>query len=162
MKSPAELASELRAGVKPGRPARRAFMTSTPVVAAIVFGVLALIASVSLLPLLSRFAAAATMSLLVVVAVPTLFAMLFALLLFLGGARGGWPMAVGRGLAVALATWPTFSAVAALNWCGAGSFLGCYGGVLLVTGFVGGGPILLSALIGGAIMAWLLRRDPLA
>jgi hypothetical protein len=44
-------------------------------------------------------------------------------------------------------------------WCGTGAFLSCFGGMLLVTGVVAGGPMLLASLIGGAVMAWLLRRN---
>jgi hypothetical protein len=84
---------------------------------------------------------------------------LFALVFFRGSVTGGWPATMGRGIAVALATWPSFSAVAASMWCGTGAFLSCFGGMLLVTGVVAGGPMLLASLIGGAVMAWLLRRN---
>jgi hypothetical protein len=159
MKSAEEVAEEMRGSARPAGASRRINLASTPVVAAIVFGVLSLIASASMLPMLSRFADAASISTAIVIAVPVLLAVLFALVFFRGSVTGGWPATMGRGIAVALATWPTFSAVAASMWCGTGAFLSCFGGMLLVTGVVAGGPMLLAALIGGAVMAWLLRRN---
>lgn len=158
MKSTDELLGTADGAASRVRSSRGPSLTSAPVVAGIVFGVLALVASASMLPMLTRFADAAAMSTAFLIAVPVFFAVMFALLFFRGGTSGGWPAAIGRGIAVAMATWSAFSAVAASIWCGSGTFLSCFGGVLLVTGVVGGGPMLLAALIGGAVMAWLLRR----
>lgn len=159
MKSAEEVAEEMRGAGRRAGPSRRINLASTPVIAAIVFGVLSLIASASMLPMLSRFADAASISTVIVIAVPVLLAVFFALVFFRGSVTGGWPATMGRGIAVALATWPSFSAVAASMWCGSGAFLSCFGGMLLVTGVVAGGPMLLASLIGGAVMAWLLRRN---
>ena len=158
MKSTEELLGAADEAASRARPSRGPILTSAPVTAGIVFGMLALVASASMLPMLTRFADAAAISTALVIAVPVFFAAMFALLFFRGGASGGWPAAIGRGIAVAMATWLASSAVAASIWCGPGTFLSCFGGVLLVTGVVGGGPMLLASLIGGAVMAWLLRR----
>jgi len=160
MKSTEERLGNADEAASHARPSRVPSLTSAPVIAGIVFGMLALVACTSLLPMLTRFADAAAMSTALVIAVPVLFAVMFAALFFRGGASGGWPASIGRGIAVAMATWPAFSAVAASIWCGPGTFLSCFGGMLLVTGVVGGGPMLLASLIGGAVMAWLLRRNP--
>lgn len=159
LKSARDIADELRGAPSGPNTSRRPRLTSAPVVAAIVFGMLALIASASMLQTLERFASAASMSTIVLVAVPALFAALFALLFFLGTVRGGWPAALGRGVAVALATWLGFAVLAGSIWCGPGYAASCFGSMLLVSGVVGGGPMLLGALIGGAVMAWLLRSN---
>lgn len=158
MKRTEELLGKADEAASRARPSRGPILMSAPVIAGIVFGMLALVACASVLPMLTRFADAAAISTALVIAVPVFFAVMFALLFFRGGASGGWPAAIGRGIAVAMATWPAFSAVAASIWCGPGTFLSCFGGVLLVTGVVGGGPMLLASLIGGAVMAWRLRR----
>jgi hypothetical protein len=159
MKSADEIVAEGLGATVPSRLSRRLNLTSAPVIAGIVFGVLSLIVSASMLQTLERFALAGSVPLSVLVAVPALFSVLFAVLFFRGHLSGGWLTALGRGLAVGLATWPAFSVLAGSIWCGPAFEATCFGGMLLVSGVVGGGPMLLASLIGGVVMAWLLRRN---
>ncbi len=159
MKSADELAAEGLGAPPPSRLSPRLNLTSAPVIAGIVFGVLALIVSASMLQTLERFAVAGSVPLSVLIAVPVMFAVMIAALFFRGHIGGGWPAAVGRGLAVGFVTWPAFSVLAGSIWCGPTFAANCFGGILLVAGVVGGGPMLLASLIGGAVMAWLLRRN---
>lgn len=159
MKSAEELADEVSRRPQSDGPKRRFSLSSPPAMAGIVFGVLSLIASASMLPMLIRFADAAGMPTAIVVGVPALFAVVFALVFFRGSAVGTWPVALGRGIVVALATWLAISVVAASVWCRFDVALSCFGGILLTAGVVSGGQMLLAALIGGAVMAWLLRRN---
>jgi hypothetical protein len=96
----------------------------------------------------------------VFVAVPGLLAMLFALLLFAGAAKKIATVreAISRALLVGIATWVAVAAMISWMWCPGYRALGCTSDVLLVTGIVGGGPLLAAVLVAGFIVGTLLKR----
>lgn len=131
-----------------------------PVLAALVFLVCALLAAGSVGGLLSRFASEAGISPLLLILVPGLFAMMFALLVYQGAAtqvrRVG--QSLSRGLLIALLTWIAFSALAAAVWCPPDNFAACLSGALIVSGIIGGGPMLIAALAAGYLSGLLVLR----
>jgi hypothetical protein len=106
------------------------------------------------------FAAEVGMRTWVFVAVPGLFAMLFSLLLYSGAARKIATVreSLSRALLVGLATWIAVTVMISWLWCPGYRALACGSDVLLVTGVVGGGPLLAAVLVAGIILGTLLKR----
>ena len=163
MKTAAELAAE-RADL-PERP--RWFdvqLMSVPLFAGFVFGICGALAAGSVEFTLRRFAEEAGLNRLIFVAVPALFAMMFAILTYQNAktkiTRVG--QSITRGILVALMTWAAFSALATWTWCLPENYGSCYGNFLLITGVVGGGPMLLAALVAGAVVGWLIKQQQLS
>jgi hypothetical protein len=96
----------------------------------------------------------------VFVIVPGLFAMLYGLLLFRKAAIDITTLeqSASRALTVAIATWITVTALVSYMWCPAGKALGCTMNVALVTGIIGGGPLLVACLIAGGIIGIVLKN----
>lgn len=96
----------------------------------------------------------------VFVAVPGLIAMLFSLLLYQNAAARIRTVAesMTRALLVGIATWIAITALISFMWCPGYRLLRCSSDVLLVTGIVGGGPLLAAVLMAGFIVGLLLRR----
>lgn len=133
---------------------------SLPLIAALLFGICGGVAAASLRFTLREFAIESGVNGWVFVAVPGLFAGLFALIVYQGAEqrvqRVGPSMT--RGLLVALLTWFGFSALATAVWFPIEDFFNWLSTVLLLTGFVGGGPMLLAALVAGALVGWVIVR----
>ncbi len=66
---------------------------------------------------------------------------------------------ISRALLVVLLIWIVFSAWATRQWCLPVDYLPCYSKVVTVTGFLGGGPILLSGLIAGYLMGRIILKS---
>ena len=96
----------------------------------------------------------------VFVAVPGLVAMLFSLLLYQNAATRIQTVAesMTRALLVGIATWLAVTAMISFMWCPGYRLLRCSSDVLLVTGIVGGGPLLAAVLVAGFIVGLLLKR----
>lgn len=96
----------------------------------------------------------------VFVAVPGLLAMLFSLLLYQNAARRIRTVreSLSRALLVGIGTWISVAALIAFMWCPGYRALACTSDVLLVTGIVGGGPLLAGVLVAGFIVGMLLRN----
>jgi hypothetical protein len=95
----------------------------------------------------------------VFVAVPGLLAMLFSLLLFRHPDRiPSVEQSMSRALAVGLATWLSVSAMVSALWCPGYRAMSCSADVLLVTGIIGGGPLLAAVLIAGFLVGVFLKR----
>lgn len=129
---------------------------SPPVVAGLAFGLCGMLAAATLQHTLAGFAQEGGASPLVFLAVPGLFAALFAILVYQGALRNVTSMAqsFSRALLVALLTWASFSALATSVWCRPEHYSQCYSSFLIVSGLIGGGPMLLAAGTAGAIVGW--------
>ncbi|MFN7779030.1 MAG: hypothetical protein ACK5RK_09175 [Betaproteobacteria bacterium] len=131
-----------------------------PVVAAGVFGACGLLAAAALGFLLGNFGAEAGVPRWLMIAVPGLFAMLFALIVYQGAATRVTTMgqSLSRALLVALLTWFAFSALATVVWCFPQNYAACLSSSLVVSGILGGGPLLIGALAAGCIVGTLILR----
>jgi hypothetical protein len=163
MKTEAELAAERDA--YPERPLWFDVQwMSVPLFAGFVFGICGALAATSVEFTLRRFAEEAGLNRIIFVAVPALFAMMFAIVVYQNAkakvTRVG--QSITRGILVALLTWAAFSALATWTWCLPENYGACYGNFLLITGIVGGGPMLAAALVAGALVGWLIKQQQLS
>lgn len=131
-----------------------------PVAAAIVFGLCGLLGAASLGFILGDFGAETGVPRWLMIAVPGLFAMLFALIIYQGAARLVTTMSqsLSRALLVALLTWLAFSGLATVVWCLPEHYASCLSKSLVVSGILGGGPLLIGALVAGFIVGTLILR----
>lgn len=106
------------------------------------------------------FAAEVGMRTWVFIAVPGLLAMLFSLLLYAGAAKRITTVreSISRALLVGIATWVAVATMISWMWCPGYRALSCTSDVLLVTGIVGGGPLLAAVLVAGFIVGTVLKR----
>jgi len=137
---------------------------SAPLFAGFVFGICGALAAGSVEYTLREFAEEAGVNRVIFVAVPALFAMLFAIVVYQNARERIRTIgqSVTRGILVALLTWAAFSALATWTWCLPEDYGTCYGNFLLVTGIVGGGPMLIAALVAGALVGWLIKQQQLS
>jgi hypothetical protein len=163
MLSPAELAA-LRKPVEASRPVWfDVQLMSVPLFAGFMFGICGALAAGSVEFTLRRFAEEVGLNRAIFVAVPALFSMMFAIFVY-QRARAKITQvsqSISRGLLVALLTWAAFSALATWTWCLPENYGTCYGNFLLVSGLVGGGPMLIAALVAGAVVGWLIKQQRL-
>lgn len=133
---------------------------SPPLVAALLFALCGGLAAASMQFTLTEFAVESGVNRWVFVAVPGLFAALFALLVYQRAEKHVKTIgqSLSRGLLVALLSWFAFSALATAVWFPIGDFFAWLSTVLLISGVVGGGPMLLAALVAGALTGWIVRR----
>jgi uncharacterized BrkB/YihY/UPF0761 family membrane protein len=163
MKTAAELAAER--GDVPHRPLWfDVQLMSVPLFAGFVFGICGALAAGSVEFALRRFAEEAGLNRFIFVAVPALFAMLFAIIVYQNAKVkiDRIAQSITRGILVALLTWAAFSALATWTWCLPENYGSCYGNFLLVTGIVGGGPMLAAAVVAGAVVGWLIKEQKLS
>ena len=132
---------------------------SIPIVAALLFGVSFALAAVSTRLVLARFAREAGVTDWIFIVVPALFAMLFALIVFQGASKHVKTInqSLSRGLLVAILTWISFSGLATWAWCLPEHYGDCFSQALMISGALGGGQMLLAALIGAAITGYAIR-----
>jgi hypothetical protein len=137
---------------------------SPAMIASLVYGACGLLAAATVEYLMRAFAAEAGVNRWVFVAVPGLFAMLFAMAVYQGAQRTMRNVgeSVSRGILIALLTWLAFSSLATWVRCPGADFGQCFAGTLIVTGIVGGGPMLAAALVGGLLAGVLIIRPPAA
>jgi hypothetical protein len=136
---------------------------STPVLAALVFGAFGAFAALAANAILFTFAREAGVNTWVFVSVPSLFAALFALIVYQGAEKhvSTINQSFSRGLLVAILSWIAFSWLATWAWCRPEDYGGCFSNALVLSGVVGGGPMLLAALVAGGLMGYLIlaRKD---
>ena len=72
--------------------------------------------------------------------------------------RHGDLKSMTRALLVGIATWIGVAAMISYLWCPGSRTLACTSDVLLVTGIVGGGPLLVAVLVAGFVVGTLLLR----
>ena len=126
-----------------------------------VFGICCLLAVGLVLEVVMRnFAGEAGVPTWAFVIVPSLLSMLFALLLYRKAASDikGIKQSLSRALAVALLTWVSLAVYISSLWCPGYRALSCARDVVLVITVIGGGPLLLAALISGTVVGILLKR----
>jgi hypothetical protein len=163
MKTGAELAAER--SELPSRPLWFDIqLMSVPLFAGFVFGICAALAAGSVEFTLRRFAEEAGLNRFIFVAVPALFAMMFAIMIYQNAKAKIKQIgqSITRGILVALLTWAAFSALATWTWCLPENYGSCYGNFLLITGVVGGGPMLVAALVAGWLVGWLIKQQQLS
>jgi hypothetical protein len=133
-----------------------------PLFAGFVFGIFGMLAAGSVEFAMRQFAEEGGVNRLIFVAVPGLFAMMFALMIYQKADKRIHTIAqsVSRGILVALLTWVSFSILATWVWSPAHPMT-FFSSALLVSGIIGGGPMLIAALSAGALVGWLIKRRQL-
>ncbi len=126
----------------------------------LIFGICCLLAAGVVEVVMRNFAGEAGVPTWVFIIVPGLLSMLFSLFLYRKAARNvsGIRQSLSRALTVALLTWLAVSVYISALWCPGYRALSCARDVVLVTTVVGGGPLLLAALIAGTIVGVVLKR----
>lgn len=111
-------------------------------------------------PLMLDFAREVDVRTWVFVSVPGFFAMLFALLLYRRAATliTNVEQSMSRALLVGLSTWIAVAVLISLLWCPGYRALRCTSDVLLVTGIIGGAPVLAGALLAGFVLGLVLKK----
>ena len=96
----------------------------------------------------------------VFITAPALLSMLFALLLYRKAVSNisGIKQSLSRALLVAILTWLALGVYISSLWCPGYRALGCARDVAIVLTAIGGGPLLLAALIAGTIVGIVLKR----
>jgi hypothetical protein len=135
---------------------------TVPLFAGFVFGICGMLAAGSVEFTLREFAEESGVNRAIFIAVPGLFAMMFALIVYQQADKRitRVSQSLSRGILVALLTWIAFSALAAWAW-GPTDYWRFFSTVLLVSGIIGGGPMLAAALIAGGLVGWLIKRRQL-
>ena len=109
---------------------------------------------------MSDFATEVGMPTWVFIAIPGLLTMLFSYLLFHNAPKRITAMreAMTRAILVAILTWIGVAAMISYLWCPGGRRFECTSDVLIVSGIVGGGPLLVAALVAGFVVGTLVLR----
>jgi hypothetical protein len=130
------------------------------VFAMLVFGICALLGAGLIEVVMRNFAGEAGVPTWVFIIVPALLSMLFALLLYRKAVTNisGIRQSLSRALLVAALTWLSLGVYISSLWCPAYRALSCARDVAIVLTAVGGGPLLLAALIAGTIVGLVLKR----
>lgn len=130
------------------------------VFAMLVFGISCLLLAGLVEVVMRNFAGEAGVPTWVFIIVPSLLSMLFALLMYRKAAShiSGIKESLSRALAVAILTWLALVIYVSFLWCPGYRALSCARDVVLVTTVVGGGPLLLAALIAGTVVGIVLKR----
>lgn len=132
---------------------------SVPLIAAVLFGLFGALAAATTQYLVARFAREAGVSPWIFVIVPALFGMMFALIVYQGADKHVKTVnqSLSRGLLVAILTWISFSALATWAWCRPEDYSDCFSQALMISGAIGGGQMLLAALVAAAIVGYAIR-----
>ena len=130
------------------------------VFAMLVFGICTLLAAGTVEAVMREFAGEVGVSTWIFVVVPALFSMLLALLLYRKAVTeiSGIKQSLSRAVAAAIFTWLAVSIYISVLWCPGYRMASCARDVALVTGIIGGGPLLIAAIIAGAIIGVVLKR----
>jgi hypothetical protein len=131
-------------------------------VASLVFFVVSLLAAGAVEFLLRAFAEEAGLNRWIFASVPALFSMLFALILYQNAERKIKKVgeSISRAILVMLLTWVSFAALASWTWCQPSDFGSCMSHTLIISGVVGGGPMLIGAIGAGILTGVLIIRKP--
>ncbi len=128
----------------------------------LVYGICCWLALAIIEPVMRSFAIEAGMSSWLFVAIPGLLAMLFAVLSYVRAATVVTTIehSMSRALLVALLTWIAVTSMIAWLWCPLHNALRCFSNTLITTGIVGGGPLLIGAMVAGGLVASVLKVRP--
>jgi len=132
---------------------------TVPLFAGFVFGIFGMLAAGSVEFTLREFANEGGVNRLIFVAVPGLFAMMFAMMIYQRAEKRITTVAqsLSRGVLVALLTWISFSMLATWVWSPSNA-VRFFSTALLVSGNIGGGPMLIAALCAGGLVGWLIKQ----
>lgn len=135
---------------------------TVPLFAGFVFGIFGMLAASSVEFTLREFASESGVNRLIFVAVPGLFAMMFAMIIYQDAEKRVTTVgqSLSRGILVAILTWISFAALATWVWASSDA-AGFFSKVMLISGIIGGGPMLLAALAAGGLVGWLVKRRQL-
>ena len=135
---------------------------SAATIASLVFFACSLIAAATVEFLLRVFAESTGLNRWVFAMVPALLAMLYSLIIYQRAERKLRRVgeSVSRGILVMLMTWVSFAALTSFTWCQPREFASCLSRSLLISGVIGGGPMLLSALGASIVTGVLVIRRP--
>lgn len=130
------------------------------VFAMLVFAIFTWLGAGTVEGIMNDFAAEVGMPTWVFIAIPGLLSMLFSLILYRNAATKITAMreSMTRALLVGIATWIGVAAMISYMWCPGSRKLACTSDVLLVTGIVGGGPLLVAVLVAGFVVGTLVLR----
>jgi len=130
------------------------------VFAGLVFCIAVLLAGGTIEPVTRSLAAEAQIPAWIVVAVPALIAALFAVLVYQGAGKRGIKLgqASTRALFVALLTWLSFAGFITMIWAPVDTVWDTFTNVAALSGIVGGGPLLIAALLAGAVVGAAIER----
>jgi hypothetical protein len=128
--------------------------------AMLLFGICTWLGAGTVETVMTDFAVEAGMKTWVFIAIPGLLAMLFSLPLYHNAAKRITTMreSMTRALLVGIATWLAVTAMISYMWCPGSRRLECTSDVLVVTGIIGGGPLLAGVLVAGFVVGTLLMR----
>ena len=128
--------------------------------AMLVFGICSLLGAGLVEVVMRNFAGEAGVPTWVFVIAPALLSMLFALLLYRKAVSNisGIKQSLSRALLVAILTWLALGVYISSLWCPGYRALSCARDVAIVLTAIGGGPLLLAALIAGTIVGIVLKR----
>lgn len=130
------------------------------VFAMLVFAIFTWLGAGTVETVMNDFAQEVGMSTWIFIAIPGLLSMLFSFLLYQNAAAKITTLreSMTRALLVGIATWIGVSAMISYMWCPGSRTLSCTSDVLLVSGIVGGGPLLVAVLVAGFVVGTLLLR----
>lgn len=130
------------------------------VFAMLVFGICTWLGAGAVESVMRDFAVETGASVWAFVIVPGLLAMLFSLLLYRKsfGTMEGIRQSISRALLVGILTWLAVASFVSSLWCPGYRALSCARDVLLVTGVIGGGPLLAAMLVAGIVVGVVLKR----
>jgi hypothetical protein len=128
--------------------------------AMLLFGICTWLGAGTVESVMNDFAVEVGMRTWVFVAVPGLLAMLFSLPLYRNAARRITTMreSMTRAILVGIATWLAVTTMISYMWCPSSRLLHCSSDVLVVTGIIGGGPLLAGVLVAGFVVGTVLMR----
>ena len=135
-------------------------MPPPSILAGLIFGVCGLFAAGTIEFLLRSFADDAGINRWIFAAVPGLFAMLYAILVYQDAQKKVRRIteSISRGILIALLSWLSVSALITWAWCADGQAMRCFSETLLVSGIVGGGPMLVAAIFAGWVSGLLITQ----
>lgn len=130
------------------------------VFAMLVFAIFTWLGAGTVETVMNDFANEVGMSTWIFIAVPGLLSMLFSFLLYQNAAAKITTLreSMTRALLVGVATWIGVAAMISYMWCPGSRTLSCTSDVLLVSGIIGGGPLLVAVLVAGFVVGTLLLR----
>jgi len=130
------------------------------VFAMLVFAIFTWLGAGTVETVMNDFAQEVGMSTWTFIAIPGLLSMLFSFLLYQNAAAKITTLreSMTRALLVGIATWIGVSAMISYMWCPGSRALSCTSDVLLVSGIIGGGPLLVAVLVAGFVVGTLLLR----
>jgi hypothetical protein len=128
----------------------------------LVYGICCWLALAVIEPVMRSFAVEAGMSTWLFIAIPGLLAMLFAVLSYMRATTTVTTTehSLSRALLIALLTWIAVTSMIAWLWCPWHNALRCFSNTLITTGIVGGGPLLIGAMVAGGLVAAVMKVRP--